>query len=135
MSIIILGRPIGADNPVAFANSAPINTQVIIDIASNAVFPSPRDRCVLEIYNPSTVTGLTVKIFSKALSFGGDIRYCLIDTVAIPISQTTTGTAVSAHLKIIEGMFVGEDVRLVVSNDTALGASDGFTAYLRVREV
>lgn len=135
MSDIILGRAIGSDNAVTFANSALVNTQVNVDIAVNAVYPSPRDRCVIEVYNPSTVTDLSIKVTAKAASFGGDTRYCLIDTLTIPKSQTLTGTTVNAYLKIVEGMFVGEDLRLVVSNNKELGGSDGFAAYIRIREV
>ncbi len=135
MSDIILGRTVGEDNAAAFAHSAAANTQVTIDIPNSTIFPSPRDRCVIEVYNPSTVTDLTIKIFAKALALGAGTRYALIDTVTIPKSQTITGTTINAYLKIIEGMFVGEDLRLVVSNDTILGAAEGFTAYVRVREV
>lgn len=135
MSDIILGRAIGADNAVAFAHSALVNTQVAIDIPVNTVFPSPRDRCVLEVYNPSTVTDITIKLFAKALALGGGTRYCLIDTVTIPKSQAITGTTINAYLKIFEGLFISEDLRIVVSNDTALGAAEGFTATARIREV
>lgn len=135
MSDIILGRAIGADNAVAFAHSALINAQVNVDIPTNAIFPSPRERCTIEAYNPSTVTDLTIKICTVESDLGGDVRYCLIDTVTIPKSQSITGTTINAYLKLIEGMFVGAGIRLVVSNNTALGAAEGFTAYVRLREV
>jgi hypothetical protein len=133
---LVLGRKIGSDNAVVFANSALINTQVNVDISiDKTLIPAPKTRCVLEVYNPSTVTDLTVKLMSKALSFGGDTRYCLIDTVTIPKSQAITGTTVNAYLKLFDGLFTGEDLRLVVSNNTALGVAEGFTAYARIREV
>lgn len=135
MSNMIFGRQIGLDNAISFANNALINTQVNVDIALNTVFPSPRERCTIEVYNPSTVTDLTIKILAVETSFGGDTRYCLIDTITIPKSQASTGTTINAYLKLIEGMYVGTGLRLVVSNNTALGAAEGFTAYVRIREV
>ena len=132
----VSGRKIGADNAIVFANNALVNTQVNVDIAiDKTTMSGPKQRCALEVYNPSTVTDLTIKLMSKAESLGSGTRYALIETLTIPKAQTITGTAVNAYLNLIEGFFVGGDLRLVVSNDTALGGAEGFTAYARLREV
>jgi hypothetical protein len=131
-SNVVLGNQIGTDQAVAFANSALINTQVNVDFVKPTVV---RNRYKLAFYNPSTITDLTVKIFSVALAFGGATRYDLIDTITIPKSQAITGTTVNAYTKFVEGLFVGADLRLVISNNTPLGGADGFTGYVRAREV
>lgn len=128
----ITAQQISTDQAVAFANSALINTQVAIDFTRPAM---TKDRYKLVCYNPSTTSDLTIKIFDKVLSIGGGTHYALIDTVTIPMSQSITGTTEEAHTKFYEGLFVGNDLRLVVSNNTALGAAAGFTAYIRLREV
>jgi hypothetical protein len=133
---LVSGTKIGPDNAIVFANNALVNTQVNVDVTPDiSTIPYPKTRSLLLVYNPSTITDLTIKIFAKETAFGGDVRYCLIDTVSIPKSQSITGTTVNAYEKIFEGLFSGSSVRLVVSNDTALGAAEGFTAYARLREV
>jgi hypothetical protein len=131
-SNVVLGTQINADQSIAFANSALINTQVNVDFVKPTVV---RNRYKLAFYNPSTITDLTVKLMSVALAFGGATRYDLIDTITIPKSQAITGTTVSAYAKFVEGLFVGGDLRLVISNNTVLGVADGFTGYIRAREV
>ena len=69
------------------------------------------------------------------LTLGADTRYALIDALTIPKAQTVTGTAINTYLKLIEGVFAGADLRLTFSNDTVLGAANGFSAYVRVGEV
>jgi hypothetical protein len=133
---LVSGRKIGSDNAIVFANSALVNTQVSVDIAiDKTTLPGARPRFTLEVYNPSTVTDLTVKLMSKALALGGAARDCLIETIIIPKSQAITGTTVNTYLNLLEGLFIGDDLKLIVSNNTALGAAEGFTAYARVREV
>ncbi len=122
---------IGVDQAAAFANSATQYTQVNVDFAAPA---TTRPRYKITVYNPSAVTDLTIKVMSKALSLGGDTRYSLIDIIVIPKSQSITGATVNSYVKFIEGIFVGTDLRLIVCNNTALGASDGFSAYIRIRE-
>jgi len=123
---------IGDDQAVAFANSALINTQVNVDIVKPATFSQ---RYQIVVYNPSTVTDLTVKIFGKCLTFGGDTRYSFYDSFTVLKSQAITGTTINTYVKEIEGIFADTDLRLVVSNVTGLGAADGFSAYVRVKAV
>jgi hypothetical protein len=128
---IVSGLQVRADQAVAFANSAVVNTLVNVDFVKPSIV---RQRYKIAIYNPSTVTDLTIKLFSVALNFGGGTQYDLIDTIVIPKSQAITGSTVSAYAKFVEGLFVGVDLRLVVSNNTVLGVADGFTGYVRIRE-
>jgi hypothetical protein len=125
------GKQIDTDKTATFANSAPANTQVNVDIVKPL---ATKQRYMLTVYNPSTVTDLTVKIFGVCKALGGATRYAYLDTMVVPKSQAITGTTVSAYSKEIEGIFNGKDLRLVVSNDTALGAAEGFSASIRVEE-
>jgi hypothetical protein len=130
------GRLLSADKTAVFANSAPVNTQNNIDISiDKSLISGPKTKCQIEVYNPSAVTDLTVKVMAIEPALGGGTRYCLIDTWTVPKSAAATGTTVSAHLKQYEGLFNGADLRLVVSNATILGVSDGFTASFRIKEL
>lgn len=128
----ISGSIVGTDNIITFENSAAANTQVNVDISKPN---NPKSRYLITVYNPSIVTDLTVKIFTKETSFGGDTRYGYLDVTTIPKSQTVSGTIINTYVIIVEGIFIGADLRLTFSNNTALGASDGFSAYVRVREI
>jgi len=90
---------------------------------------------MVTVYNPSSVTDITVKVFETATSLAENTRYVLITQFTIPKSQTITGTTIDTTSKLVHGIFNGTDVRFVLSNDTVLGASDGFSATLRLREV
>lgn len=128
---IVTGLQIGTDQTITFANSASANTQVTKDISKPN---NPKDGYMVTVYNPSVVTDLTVKVFAKAPSLGGGDRYSLIDWFSVPKSQSITGTTVNCYSKLFQGLFVGTDIRVVISNDIVLGGSDGFDATLRVRE-
>ena len=130
--VAISGVAIGNDNAITFANNAAANTQVNVDIAQPTVV---KTRYALVTYNPSTVTDLTVKVFAVETSLAAATRYALLTTISVGKSATVTGTTVNTRLNIIEGLFVGSALRLVVSNDTVLGAAEGFSAYARLREV
>jgi len=133
---------IGTDQTATYANSAAANTQVIISV-TKATYPAQRHQIV--IYNPSTVTDLTVKIFGKCLVLGDSVvdidgtttttKSSLYDSFTVPKKQSITGTTINTYVKEIEGIFADTDLRIVVSNDTVLGASDGFSAYVRVKSV
>ena len=123
---------IGTDQTATWANSAAANTQVSVTITKPTV---PVGEYELIIYNPSTVTDLTIKVFAVEAALGGGARDALITTIPVLKSQAITGTIISAYVRIIHGIFNGADCKLVISNDTALGAAEGFTAYIRLREV
>ena len=119
-----------SESTAVFANSATANTQKTIDLTMKR----PIEIYAIIINNPSTVTDLTVKVFNKEV-FGEDTKYAYITSFTVPKSQSLTGTTIDTYLVLVEGMFIGGDVRLVVSNNTALGASEGFTSTFRIREV
>ena len=129
-------RLIGSDATAVFANDALVNTQktttftYVTNAGSYGV-----EEYMLTVYNPSTVTDLTVKVFEISTALGGDARDSLITTLSIPKAQVTTGTTIVSHAKVIHGILNGEDVKLIISNDTVLGEADGFTASFRLREV
>lgn len=123
---------VGADQTITFSNSDPANTQVTNTITKP---DNPVDEYELVVYNPSTVTDLTVKVFSVQASLGGGSRDALITTLSIPKSQTITGTSINTYSHYLHGIFNGTNCKLVFSNDTVLGGSDGFSAYFRLQEV
>jgi hypothetical protein len=125
-------KKIGNDQAISFPNNSPINTQVSASVNAPA---ETLYEYMLEVYNPSTVSALTVKLFAVETSFGGGTRDVLIDTLPIGKAQTLTGTSIVAYLKMFHGAFVGANLKLVFSNDTALGVTDGFTAYMRLKAV
>lgn len=129
---VLRGSQIGTDQVVSWANSAAANTQKVITFAKPA---DPVGEYELIVYNPSTVTDLTVKIFAVEPSLGGADRDGLITEAAIPKAATKTGTSINTDIHFVHGMFNGANCKLILSNDTALGASDGFDAYVRLREV
>lgn len=137
MKVQIIGNviqqvQIGADQDVVFANSAAANTQNSLSVTAPE---SPSDQYELIVYNPSTITDLTVKVFNVELALALGTRDALITTLTIPKAATVTGTTINTHVNFITGAFNGGDLKLVVSNATVLGVADGFTASFRLRAV
>lgn len=127
----LLVAQVGIDSVVTWANSDVVNTQ------KTSVIPSPVDKkqeYELLIYNPSTITDLSCKIFISALDLQGATRQALLATITIPKSQVVTGTTINTHSRLLHGLFYGGDILLVFSNDTMLGVADGFTASYRLIE-
>jgi len=123
---------VGDDIALAFANDAAANTQKTTTIAKPA---RQLEEYELIVHNPSTETDLTVKVFAVETALGGATRDALIATLTVPKKQTTTGTSIEAHMRLLHGIFNGADCKLVVSNDTLVGAAGAFTATARLREV
>lgn len=123
---------IGADQDLTWANSDAVDTQKVHTFTKPA---NPIEEYMLICYNPSAVTELTVKIFNIETNLKGADRDVLLTTISVPRRQTVTGTTIEAYARIIHGIFNGGNCKIVVSNDFALGASDGFTATFRLREV
>lgn len=122
-----------ADQTAVYANSDAANTQKTFTLTPVAGF-NDLSQFILDVYNPSTVTDLTVKVFAVESTLGGGTRDCYIGTASVPKSATVTGTAISAHRLLFNGGSAGCPLKFVVSNNTVLGASDGFTATFRFRE-
>lgn len=123
---------VGNDETLTWANSAAANTQVTVTVVKPSM---PVSEYKLKVYNPSTVTDLTCKVFAVAVGLGGGDRDCLVTAFSIPKSQAMTGTTINAHARLLHGIFDGSALKLVFSNDTVLGGGDGFSAYMRLREV
>jgi hypothetical protein len=123
---------VGTDQTVTWANSDAANTQKTVTFAKPS---TPMSEYELVVYNPSAITDITVKIFNVETGLGSGDRDALLTVVNIPKAQALTGTTINTHIKLISGMFNGGACKLVLSNNTVLGASDGFSAYVRLREV
>ena len=124
----------GSTDPTAvFANGASANTQATPITITKPTSVSQMHQ--ISVYNPSTVTDLTVKVFTVATDLGGADRDVLIDTLIIPKAQAVSGTTIVAYAETVYNWMNFGNGKLQVSNNTALGESDGFTATLRVREI
>ena len=123
-STVLSGKQVESDKTATWANNTAANTPVNIDFTKPDL---TLGEYMLTLYNPSTVTSITVKIYTKALNLGGQDRYSLITQLSFPANECQS--------KYIHGIFCGESVRFVLSNDINLGIADGFTATLRLREV
>jgi hypothetical protein len=117
---------VGSDLTATWADSAAANTAVNVDVALPTSLQGSA-KYLVEIYNPSAVTALTVIAQNKALSFGGATRY----------PELTRWSVAASGVKavIVEGWLLDAAGRLVLSNDTALGAGQGFTASIRVIKI
>ena len=116
-------KQVGTDQNATWANSASANTAVNLDYTLPAALR--RDaKYVVAVYNPSTVTALTVKPKNKADNFGAATRYPELTSLAVPVN--------SVKAFVVEGWMLDAGGRLTLSNDTVLGVSDGFTATVRV---
>lgn len=120
----MVGRnEIVADGSATFADSAAVNTPVTIDVPlpgrlqANGLYS-------IFIYNPSGATALNVSVQSVENIGGGD-RFGELETFTVPAGGTVSRT--------VQGFLLGMRGRLVVSNATALGLGQGFTAHTRVR--
>ena len=113
---------------VEFANDALGNTQNVY------VVPKPdqvKGSYMVHIENPSTVTDLSVKFF---ISRTGKADGLLV-SVQAGKATTDTGTNIGAYDVIMLGAFAGGDLKIVASNDTQLGAAEGFEAKIELYEM
>lgn len=119
------------DGTYTFANSASPNT-VANSPGLNITLPSSLQRnatYLVTITNPSSATAITVKIQNKETNWGGSDLYPELHQYAVQAS-TPSGRPV-----MVEGWLLGSGGRIVISNDTGLGISAGFTGLVRVRKV
>jgi hypothetical protein len=123
----------GTDPTAVFANSAGANTQATPITITKPTNVSQMHQ--ISVYNPSTVTDLTVKVFTVATSLGGGDRDVLVDTITIPKAQSVTGTTINSYAETIYNWMNLGNGKIQISNNTALGAAEGFTATVRVREI
>lgn len=114
------------DGSVSWANSAAQGTEnnIDIDLPTNLQKDA---KYVVTVTNPSSVTGISVIVKNKETF---DVaRYPKLTEISVPVN-TPDGLSV-----VVDGWLVGEGGRLTLINDTALGLTDGFTAYVRVRKI
>ena len=123
----------GTDPTAVFANNAGANTQATPITITKPTNVSQMHQ--ISVYNPSTVTDLTVKVFTVATSLGGGDRDVLVDTITIPKAQAVTGTTINSYAETVYNWMNQGNGKIQISNNTALGAAEGFTATVRVREI
>ena len=111
---------------VTFADSATVDTQQNLDIALPADLDGDNLYQLL-IHNPSTVTNLENRIKVKWTDSASNVRYSQLTYIKVGTSE--------GKAALVQGSMLGEGFRVTISNDIALGAGEGFTAYLQVREV
>jgi len=126
----ISGDVVDSEQYVTFANSASLNTQKTLTLSAP---DTVKKRYLLVCYNPSTTTDLTVKIMA-ARTMNSTTVNTLLTTVTMAKAQTISGTTISANSVLLEGVFVGAGLTLIVSNSTAVGSSSGFSAYFDILE-
>lgn len=121
MSLKISEAKIGADGSAVFANSAAANTVMSIALAKPTGQTTKEH--LVEIWNPN----ITIEVCNVALVFGGGTRDVVLDTFTVP-----KGKAIA---KLIIGLFSGCAGKIKLTNVTALGAAETFTAASRIREI
>jgi hypothetical protein len=121
---LLSGRQICDDIPLTWANSSAANTQKTATVAS---LVDPMSEYAVTVHNPSAVSDLTCVVYNVIPSLGGADRDAELTTLTFSKGKTVT--------KLVHGMFMGGNVKLVLSNDTVLGAADGFIATIRLIEV
>lgn len=117
------------DASTSWANGSSAGTTKDLDLPA---FDNPHQmaseaRYLICVVNSSPVSALTVLIKNREVNFDGQTRFPELTRFGVAAS-TTEGTCV-----IVQGWLLGSGGRLTLSNDSAVGASDGFNAYLRVR--
>lgn len=124
--VVALGRNklIDAEKTFTWANSAAANTQV-----SNSFIPptilQAEGLYVINVRNPSSVTALTVIVINVENLSSAD-RDCELTRLSVPASGIRSF--------VVQGLFIGSgSPKIIISNDTVLGGSDGFSAQVRIR--
>ena len=110
-----------------WANNALINTEVTVDLALPTI-RTPEDVYQVVVTNPSTESALTIRVCVK-LTPVATARYPELTRFGVPVSTT------NGYARNIQGLAAGEAIRLVIANDTAIGAAGAFTAEIGIRKV
>lgn len=115
---------VSATQNASWANNDVVNTAKTVTISGVTALAR------LEIENNSTETDLTVEVYETI-----DNEDTFITWYTIPKTQThLNGITVSRYTKTLPSIMTGT-VKLVLSNDTVVGASGAFTASVLVRGV
>lgn len=121
----VIGNTTNTEN-AAWANSAAAGTAVNLDYGQQVGGIGQRGYAIT-VRNPSAVSALTVKMQGKE-TFASTAYYPEIDSLAVPAGSVK-------QFYVDGGWLDGEGGRLALTNDTVLGAGDGFTANVRVRQI
>lgn len=114
-----------ADQSLAWANSAPANTERSVDLGSpDDVARQPNGGLLVIVRNPSAVTDLTGELRVQ-YDDGGTTRYAKLTTFTVARSN-----ADGEAFLIDAGLLTRAQV--VLENVTLLGGSDGFSARVVV---
>lgn len=118
------------DQEFVFAPNESINTVKYLDI-NLPTTTNGNGWAYLAITNPSTASALTVILQNKeTFSYSGspDIKY--VEVTRYTLNANTP----SGKVYLVQGWLLGDNSRLVVSNDTQAEVA-GFTCKFRVRKV
>jgi len=128
----VIGEQVGVDISISWSNNSSANTQkeVVISIPED-----PVEEYMLIIYNPSLITDVSFKVFNIEGMLGGAERYAFLTNILCSKKLTISGTEIEAYAIPIHGIYCGTNLKMVLSNDSPLGATEGFTLYFRLRKV
>lgn len=118
---------------IAWANDEAADSQKII-VVHEPVTPVYEYEII--VYNPSTETDLTVKVFSVE-DLEGAIRIidAYVTSWLVPKSQAITGTTINCYKTVITGIFNSRAIKIVISNDDVIGAAGAFEALVKIKEI
>lgn len=114
------------NDKIVFQDDDSVDTEYIADIPVPE-YVTPDNRYQMMVENVSTVTNVSISANVVWTDIDDNEHITEVDTYTI---NSETEVAI-----ILEGIFMGDKGRLVFSNDTALGGTDGFTMYYQIREV
>lgn len=113
------------DSHVLFADGATINSESLLTVDNPAIL-QPDGLYAVTINNPSKVSDLTVeflnitKMKTPASPVGGVDKISSLAVTTIP--KTADGLR-DTHTKIVQGLFMGDSLKISVKNATALTAN------------
>lgn len=125
-----------ADIQFSWANSAPIDTiPAPADVAVPGDIVMSIDRFLVIVNNNSTETAVRLRLFAIETGLGGADREALLDELVAAAKTTVHGRSIDTHMFIVTGLFNGVGLRLVASNDVAVGAAGAFSANVRIERL
>ncbi len=125
-----------ADVQFSWANSAPIDTiPAPADIAVPGDIVMSIDRFLVIVNNNSTETAVRLRLFAIETGLGGADREALLDELVVSAKATAHGRIIDTYAYVVTGLFNGVDIRLVASNDVAVGAAGAFSANVRIERL
>lgn len=115
-----------------WANSAPVNTAVNLDVPI-PVRPTPTGKLLVLVNNPSTVTALTGTLKTR---WTDNVPAAQVATLRSGASDVTVAVPANTTKGFVVDLFaLADGGRITWTNDTVLGVGDGFTARIQVRQL